>query len=187
MVPIVAGFLLILSKFFFSFDSLTMASKPPTRKGSRARRETCDEVVDVFEAADLLVLLLLLLLVSLQLAPSSSFLAVANLFSKSTQFKTSSNTRVLSSLSEAESAVIEGLAFTSINHGFKCSSSITSYPYNSKHLSSRIMDDFTASHESLIIHSISLKHASSARASNVERMCLRSLCNGHFKSQTLAL
>ena len=69
MVPIVAGFLLILSKFFFSFDSLTMASKPPTHKRSRARRETCDEVVDVFEAADLLVLLLLLLLVSLQLAP----------------------------------------------------------------------------------------------------------------------
>ena len=173
-VPIVGVFFSSLV-FSFSFDSLTMASKPPTREGSRARRDVYDDgFVGFLENVDLSLLLLLLL--SLQFVPSRSFVVpVVNLFSKSTQFKTSSNTRVLSSLSETESAVIEGLAFTSISHGFKCSSSMTSYPYNSKHRSSRIMDDFTASHESLIMRSISLKHVSSARASNVARMCLRSL------------
>ena len=41
-VPIVGVFFSSLV-FSFSFDSLTMASKPPTREGSRARRDVYDD------------------------------------------------------------------------------------------------------------------------------------------------
>ena len=60
-VPIVGVFFSSLV-FSFSFDSLTMASKPPTREGSRARRDVYDDgFVGFLENVDLSLLLLLLL------------------------------------------------------------------------------------------------------------------------------
>ncbi len=48
--------------------------------------------------------------------------------------KVSSRSPSLRFLSIGVLAVIEGLPFTSISHGFKLLSSIISNPYNSKHL-----------------------------------------------------